>query len=112
MATKAGSKKRLTATKTHGGARRGAGRKTRAQELGLAQMMSDAWPDEQRRAVIAKLHAKALRGDVKAAQLLLNYAYGTPKQTVEHEGELFINVVKIPPKLTPEEWQEQLQKSE
>lgn len=33
--------------------------------------------------IIEGLFQKALRGDVRAAELLLNYAYGKPKRTVK-----------------------------
>lgn len=44
-------------------------------------------------AILAALRAKAAKGDIRAAEVLLNRGYGLPKQTVEHGGTL--NVTKI-----------------
>lgn len=46
-------------------------------------------------AILAALRAKAAKGDVRAAELLLNRAYGKPKESIEHTGEVsFIKVVR------------------
>ncbi len=37
-------------------------------------------------AILAALRAKAAKGDIRAAEVLLNRAYGMPKQTVENQG--------------------------
>ena len=38
-------------------------------------------------AIIKALRAKATRGDVNAAKLLLSYGYGQPDQKIKHEGD-------------------------
>lgn len=40
------------------------------------------------RAIIEALHKRAKKGDVRAAELLLERAYGKPKQPIEHSGEI------------------------
>lgn len=37
---------------------------------------------------LAAVKVKALEGDVSAQKLVIQYAEGLPKQTVEHEGEV------------------------
>lgn len=49
-------------------------------------------------AILAALRAKAARGDVRAAELLLDRAYGKPKQDIELEGSL--NTVIMPQPVT------------
>jgi hypothetical protein len=78
-----------------GGAQIGAGAKSKAELFGLADLMFKAWPQETREKNIA--HIASLISDdtvegkygpffridpkvqVMAAELLLKYAYGTPK---------------------------------
>lgn len=38
-------------------------------------------------AILAALRAKAAKGDIRAAEVLLNRGYGLPKQTVKHQGD-------------------------
>jgi hypothetical protein len=45
-------------------------------------------------AILMALRAKATKGDVRAAELLLDRAYGKPKQDIELEGS--INTVIMP----------------
>lgn len=74
--------------KGFGGAIPGSGRKTKAEEFGLARLLEDCWTYEQRKEVISKLHEYALSGSksaVSAATLLLAYAYGKPTEHVKHE---------------------------
>lgn len=89
------------------------GRKTKAQELGLVALLESSFTLEDRRAVIENL-AKIAKSDefkaaVAAASLLLGYAYGKPKESVEISGELEHKVVRVPPKVNQEEWPELLQ---
>ncbi len=47
-------------------------------------------------AILAALRAKAAKGDVRAAQELLDRGFGRSKQTIEHSGIAFENVeIKI-----------------
>ncbi len=75
--------------KNNGGARPGAGRKRKADELELQSLLIEAWPLEQRRLTLERLATKA-RGDTKdsieAAKLLLAYAYGKPIDRQEVSG--------------------------
>ena len=49
-------------------------------------------------AIIKALRAKATRGDVNAAKLLLAYGYGAPDQKIKHEGNTAPNVtIKLVP---------------
>lgn len=38
-------------------------------------------------AILAALRAKAAKGDIRAAEVLLNRGYGLPKQTIKHQGD-------------------------
>ena len=62
----------------HGGKRKGAGRKSKADELQLIEQL-DKHID--RDMVIQKLRALVDDGDFKAIQLYMNYLYGKPKET-------------------------------
>lgn len=67
-----------------GGRQPGAGRKSKAAEFGLAELMDEAWPHNKRLETlqhIAQLTTTARSDKIKveAAELLLKYAYGTPK---------------------------------
>jgi hypothetical protein len=41
-------------------------------------------------AILAALRAKAAKGDIRAAEVLLNRGYGLPKQFIEQTGEMAI----------------------
>jgi hypothetical protein len=71
----------------NGGRRPGAGRKSKAEEAGLQQLLEEAWLPKERIAVIKQLNIQAKKGNVKAATLLLAYAYGKPKVQIEHSGK-------------------------
>lgn len=90
--------------KQHGGKRPGAGRKPKAveewQAVTLNRLLEQGWPIEKRVAVIRKLVSQALKGDTKAASLLLAYGYGKPTETVKigghkESGPVAIEVVEI-----------------
>ncbi|HEU4903175.1 MAG TPA: DUF5681 domain-containing protein [Flavisolibacter sp.] len=38
-------------------------------------------------AILAALRAKAAKGDIRAAEVLLNRGYGLPKQKIEHSSD-------------------------
>jgi len=71
----------------HGGARAGAGRKSKAEELGIAALWDKAWPLTARIEVVKALHKQAKQGNVQASALLLAYGYGKPAEKYEHGGE-------------------------
>jgi hypothetical protein len=70
-----------------GGSRPGAGRKSKAEEAGLKQLLDAAWTPTDRKAVIKALIAQSKKGNVKAAALLMSYAYGKPIEHKEHTGQ-------------------------
>lgn len=70
----------------HGGRRANSGRKSKAKELGLAEILDRIWTLGDRYEVIQALNEKAKAGNEKAAALLLAYAYGKPTERVEHSN--------------------------
>lgn len=66
-----------------GGRRPNSGRKSKAEEFGLAALLDKVWPEADRENVIKVLHRAAMKGNDRAAALLLSYAYGKP--TERHE---------------------------
>ena len=44
-------------------------------------------------AILAALRAKAAKGDIRAAEVLLNRGYGLPKQKIEHSGDVTAPVI-------------------
>lgn len=74
------------AVKGVGGKKGRSGRKSKAEEMGLANLLDRVWVIADREDVIRTLHMKALGGNEKAAALLLSYAYGKPKERVEHSN--------------------------
>lgn len=74
----------------HGGARENAGRKSKAEEMGLKALLDECITPDDRRDLFTALKRMAKgRGAHKldALKLLLAYLYGTPRQTVEHSGD-------------------------
>lgn len=65
--------------KSKGGARKGAGRKSKAEELGLSDLMDSVGPTD---AILQSLHKLALKGNVEAMKLWLGYKFGKPKESV------------------------------
>lgn len=47
------------------------------------------------KAIVSALRAKATKGDIRAAELLLAYAYGKPKQTTDANVTLTDNTIKV-----------------
>lgn len=69
--------------KTHGGARNGSGRKSKADEIKLIEQMDAVMlPDS----VWLALSGKVEDGDVMAIKTWLGYRYGMPKQMVLNEN--------------------------
>lgn len=74
----------------HGGARENAGRKSKAEEMGLKALLDDCVSTDERRKLFEALKRMAKgRGHQKldAMKLLLAYLYGTPRQSVEVSGD-------------------------
>lgn len=74
----------------HGGARKGAGRKSKADEINLIEKLS---PLED--AAFNALKAGVEKGDFKYVQLFYNYYAGKPKETkditINEDTPLFID---------------------
>lgn len=63
----------------------------------LAKVLSDEKEGiNAAEAILMALRAKASKGDVKAAEYLLNRGYGKPKETVAIEGEKINKKIKLP----------------
>lgn len=65
-----------------GGKREGAGRKSKAEELGLPQLIEEVIGDDGKRELIKKIHAKAKEGSFNHQQLLMAYIYGKPTEKI------------------------------
>lgn len=66
--------------KNNGGARKGAGRKPRSEEIKLIEQLDKHINRDE---VTLKLKELILKGDFKAIQLYMNYIYGKPKDSVD-----------------------------
>ena len=69
-----------------GGARAGAGRKSKDEELKVVEQLKSQIGDAK---VIKKLEALISKGDFRAIQLYFNYRFGKPKEDVTVKGEGF-----------------------
>ena len=63
-----------------GGKREGAGRKGRAEELGLTKLLDDCISADDRKDLLTRLYCIAKAGNLKAIELLFAYLYGRPKE--------------------------------
>jgi len=75
----------------HGGKRAGSGRKPKAEELQLIELLSPL--DD----IALKQLEKGVRsGDIQFIKLFMAYRYGQPKQTIDANltGELLVNWVE------------------
>lgn len=70
-----------------GGVRRNAGRKSKAEELGLAALLEECWTQDDRKDCITQLASKASDGDMESIKLLMAYAYGKPVDRKEIGGK-------------------------
>jgi len=69
--------------KSHGGARNGAGRKPKADEIRIAEQMDAILAPES---VWSALANKVEENDVQAIKTWLGYRFGMPKQTIEQSN--------------------------
>lgn len=76
-----------------GGKRGRSGRKTKAAELGLKELLDEAWPYEQRLKWFRALAKRAAEGDFVSGQYLGNYFYGKPQETHNLQGDLAIRII-------------------
>lgn len=81
------------------------GRKSKAEEMGLTQLLDTCWPLSDREKTIKRLADLASRGNMQAITLLLAYAYGKPKERHEITGENGgAIVVKGYVTISPDDW--------
>lgn len=66
-----------------GGAREGAGRKSKAEEMGLPALIEEVVGEQGKRDIINKLFSKAKEGSYLHIQLLMGYMYGKPQDHVD-----------------------------
>lgn len=76
--------------KTNGGARPGSGRKSKAEEMGLAALLDKCFTTEMRQRCFGQLALDCLSDDFhernESRKLLLAYTFGKPRESVEHSG--------------------------
>ena len=68
---------------TNGGARPGAGRKSKAVELGLPALIDEIAGDEGKKEVLKKVLEQAKAGSFHHQQLFLAYAFGKPAEKID-----------------------------
>tara|TARA_R110000782_G_scaffold7888_2_gene26220 strand:+ start:1098 stop:1367 length:270 start_codon:yes stop_codon:yes gene_type:complete len=75
--------------KNNGGARKGAGRKPKADEVKLIERL-DAIIDKDE--AVGKLGELVTKGDIRALQLYLSYRYGKPKESIDLNSSEGLNI--------------------
>lgn len=80
--------------KNNGGKRLGAGRKSKAEELGLASLLDKCWTLKQREECIRSLATNAANGEMDAIKLLMAYTFGKPRESVDvnQSGQVVLKV--------------------
>lgn len=84
-----------------GGKKGRSGRKSKAEEMGLAALLDECFPLEERKKLLKVLLQAATRAplfNIEAAKLLLAYTYGKPVDKQEHTGA--DGAPLLPPALT------------
>jgi hypothetical protein len=87
--------------KKNGGARPGAGRKTKAEILGLAELIDSTWPVEDQKKVLKRLADDCNDIDFhtrhESRKLLLSYKFGKPTELVDvtSNGETILATFNI-----------------
>lgn len=76
-----------------GGRREGAGRKTKAEELGLPKLIEEVIGDAGKKALIEKVHTQAIAGNFPQQQLMLAYIYGKPVEKHDIDQETKVSIV-------------------
>lgn len=67
----------------HGGSRKGSGRKSRAEEMGLPLLVEQVIGDQGKRDLLTKIHEQAKAGSFNHQQLLMQYIYGKPQDKLD-----------------------------
>lgn len=79
-----------------GGSRPGAGRKSNAEIQQIRKMLDLAITEDDWRALAHDLLARARKGDLRAAQILLHYRFGDPFAIVPSSEEVHpIRIIEI-----------------
>lgn len=79
----------------HGGARAGSGRKTKAEILGLAEMLSSCISQEDEMAMWKMVKDEAIsKKNIGAAQFYIAYKYGKPTETINQKSDI-TQVIKL-----------------
>ena len=76
----------MSKTEKRGGARKGAGRKTKVEEKKLLEIIDAAISPEKFQEIWLTVAEKAAKGSFQHTQLLFNYYYGQPTKRVILEG--------------------------
>lgn len=71
----------------NGGARPGAGRPHKEQEINQEELFAEAIPRERRLLILRVMGSKAASGDIGATRFVWEYMYGKPKQPLPDEGD-------------------------
>tara|TARA_R110000772_G_scaffold902_1_gene3209 strand:+ start:245 stop:511 length:267 start_codon:yes stop_codon:yes gene_type:complete len=75
--------------KNNGGARDGAGRPKKADEVKLIEKLDNLIDNDK---VIEKLGEMVMKGDSRAMNLYFGYRYGKPKESVDITSDEGINI--------------------
>ncbi len=78
----------------HGGARKGAGRKTSSVENDVRSHIRAACTEEDMLKIWQNVVKEAKTGSEKHIQVLFNYFYGKPKENEGQPSEMIIRVVR------------------
>ncbi len=73
----------------HGGARKGAGRKPKADEVKLIERLDSIIDKDE---AVGKLGELVTKGDIRALQLYLSYRYGKPKESIDLNSSEGLNI--------------------
>jgi len=75
-----------------GGKREGAGRKSKAVELGLDSMMDSIGPTEK---VLKRIYELSTgdKPNTEAIKIWMGYKFGTPKQAITLDSEVEVTIV-------------------
>ena len=73
----------------HGGARKGAGRPAKADEVKLIERLDSIIDKDE---ALGKLGELVTKGDMRALQLYLGYRYGKPKDSVDINSSEGLNI--------------------
>ena len=73
----------------HGGARKGAGRPSKADEMKLIERLDSIIDKDE---AVGKLGELVTKGDIRALQLYLSYRYGKPKESIDLNSSEGLNI--------------------